>query len=101
MTTPLIIPLVASAQTFSVPLAGVTYRMSIWWRESATPCWMLDLAADDGSPLVNGIPMLPGADLLGQHKHLGVAGVLYVLSDGDITFDSLGSSTKLYFLPAS
>lgn len=100
MTTLSIIPLEAGAQTLSVPLGGVTYRMRIWWRESVTPCWMLDLSTDDGVALVSGLPMLPGADLLAQHKHLGVAGVLYVLADDEITYDSLGNSTRLYFLPS-
>lgn len=100
MTTPSIIPLEAGAQTLSVPLGGVTYRMRIWWRESVTPCWMLDLSTVDDVALVSGLPMLPGADLLAQHKHLGVAGVLYVLADDEITYDSLGNSTRLYFLPS-
>lgn len=98
MTTPSIIPLEAGAQTLSVPLAGVTYRMRIWWRESVTPCWMLDLSTDAGVALVSGLPLLPGADLLAQHQHLGVGGALYVLADSDITYDSLGTSTRLYFL---
>jgi len=99
MTTPQLIPLEAGAQTLAVPLGGVTYRMRIWWRESVTPAWVLDLATDEGTALVSGLPLLPGADLLAQHKHLGIPGVLYVLSDGDITYDSLGASTRLYFLP--
>lgn len=100
MTTPQLIPLEAGSQTLAVPLGGVTYRMRIWWRESVKPAWMLDLSSDDGTALVSGLPMLPGADLLAQHKHLGVAGVLYVLADSDITYDSLGTSTRLYFLPS-
>lgn len=101
MTTPILIPLASSGQEFSVQLGSTIYRLRIWWRQSVTPCWMLDLLADDGTPLVRSTPMLPGADLLGQHKHLGVAGVLYVLSDGEITFEGLGTTTKLYFLPSS
>lgn len=100
MTTPQLIPLEAGAQTLAVPLGGVTYRMRIWWRESVTPAWMLDLSSDDGTALVSGVPLLPGGDLLAQHQHLGVAGVLYVLADSDITYDSLGTSTRLYFLPS-
>lgn len=100
MTTPSIIPLEAGAQSLSVPLGGTSYRMRIWWRESVTPCWMLDLSTDAGVSLVSGVPLLPGADLLAQHQHLGIAGALYVLADADITYDSLGVSTRLYFLPS-
>jgi len=103
MSTPFKIPLSAGAQSFVVPLAGVSYGMRLWWcASSATPAWVLDISKEDGTRLVSGLPLVTGCDLLAQHAHLGIGGGLYVVSDTDPpTFDSLGDTTKLYFLPSS
>lgn len=101
MSTAFQIPLATGAQAFSAQLGGTTYRLRIWWGDSDEPAWYLDVATDADVPLVRGVPLLPGADLLSQHRHLGVAGELYVVADGPITYDSLGSSTRLYFVPST
>lgn len=103
MSTPFKIPLGAGAQSFVVPLAGVSYRMLLrWCASNATPAWVLDISTEAGAPLVRGLPLVTGCDLLSQHAHLGIGGGLYVVSDTDPpTFDSLGTTTKLYFLPSS
>lgn len=92
------IPLQAGAQELTVPLGGVAYRLRLWWCDGITPAWMLDISTEQGAPLVRGIPLLPGADLLEQHAHLGILGRLGVVADGVPTYDSLGTSTKLYFV---
>jgi len=101
MSTAFQIPLAQGPQSFAVPLGGATYRMRLWWGDSDEPAWYLDVATDADVPLVRGVPLLPGADLLSQHRHLGVAGELYVVADGPITYDSLGTSTRLYFVPTT
>lgn len=103
MSTPFEIPLSAGPQTFSAPLAGVTYRMRLTWCASvSTPAWVLDIATDAGDPLVSGLSLVIGSDLLAQHAHLNIGGGLYVVSDIDPpTYDSLGVTTKLYFLPST
>ncbi|MDE2403044.1 MAG: hypothetical protein KGL90_15415 [Burkholderiales bacterium] len=101
MTSLFLIPTQPGAQSVTVPLAGVSYRLRLWWCESATPAWLLDIATENGAALVRGLPLLPGADILAQHKHLGIGGGLYMASDGAPTYDSLGTSSKLYFLPDS
>jgi hypothetical protein len=95
------IPLQPGPQSFVVPLAGAAYRLRLWWCESTFPAWMLDLATEGGAALVAGLPLLPGGDLLAQHAHLGIGGGLYVISEGAPTFDSLGDTTQLYFVPAT
>lgn len=94
-----LIPLDAGPQSASVQLSGVEYRMRVYWRDSAEGCWMLDIQDAEGSPIVNGIPMLSGIDLLGQYRHLGFVGSLGVIDGDEQTYDGLGSSIKLYYVP--
>ena len=95
------IPLTAESQTFGIPLAGTTYRLTVMWRDPA-PGWVLDIADASGVPMVQGIPLVTGANLLGQHAHLGFGGALYVQTDNDPdaipTLDNLGGSSHLYFV---
>jgi hypothetical protein len=96
------IPLTPQAQTFSVTLAGATYDMTLTWRDAPAlgGGWMLDLADASGNPLIQGIPLVTGADLLAQHAHLGLGFQLYIQSDGDPaaapTYTSLGVTSHLY-----
>lgn len=97
------IPLTASEnQTVSVVLLNVTYRMTLQWREAAQ-CWFLDIADGAGDPLVQGIALVTGSNLLRQHQYLGIGGGLVVMCDTgtDVpTFDNLGVSAHLLFVPA-
>lgn len=101
MSTTYEIPLSAQQQTFRVQLAGITYRLSVRWN-GMQGIWFIDIDTDAGAPIVHGIPMITGADLLGQYQHLGLGGGLYVLTDGDPdalpTYDGLGTASKLYFV---
>lgn len=102
MSTTFEIPLTSGAQSFSVPLAGVTYSMRLRCCGVEAPSWVLDVSTEAGDPLVSGLPLVTGCDLLAQHGHLGIGGGLYVVSDIDPpTYASLGVATKLYFLPSS
>lgn len=96
------IPLTAEPQRFAIALAGVTYRMRLAWREAAGGGWFLDIADPDAVPIVNGIPLVTGADLLEQYRHLGFVGSLVVQTDHDPeavpTFDNLGSTSHLFLI---
>ena len=95
------IPLSPRPQTFSVSLARVSYKMTVQWCTAAR-CWILDILTLDEIPLLLGLPMVTGVDLLGQHRHIGIGGGLAVQSDVDLnevpTFESLGVHGHLYFL---
>jgi hypothetical protein len=95
------IPLSAKPQTFSIALGGVTYKMTVRWNLPAA-AWMLDIADATGSPMVGSIPLVTGADLLGQYAYLGFTGKLIVQTDYDAdavpTFDNLGTTGHLYFV---
>jgi hypothetical protein len=100
MTTAYEIPLTPDSQHFTITLAGVVYNLALTWRSGTG--WVLDIADTNDAPLVSGIPLVTGTDLLGQFGYLGIGGKLIVLVDGDIaavpTYDNLGTEGKLYFV---
>ncbi|MDB5444975.1 MAG: hypothetical protein JWQ97_292 [Phenylobacterium sp.] len=96
------IPLTPEAQTFRIALAGVSYQLTLLWRETTEGGWTLDIANDGGSPLVQGIPLVTGADLLEPYAYLGFGGQLIVQTDHQVgavpTYANLGQASHLYFL---
>lgn len=98
------IPLAPAPERFAVTLPdGSELRMSIVWRNRGGAGWVLDLATSDGTPLVSGIPLVTGCDLLGQFKHIGIPGGLVVVSSGAVpddepTFLGLGTDQRLYYV---
>ena len=95
------IPLSPNPQTFMISLNGTDYRLTFYWNSPAN-CWMLDLADADSNPMIQGIPVVTGLDLLYQYKYLGVAGSLVVQTDYDTpavpTFENLGVTGRVYFV---
>lgn len=88
------------AMTLSLPSGD--YRLTIRWYDSEEAGWTLDLADPDGTPLLSTIPLVTGADLLAQHRHLGLDAQLIVASDSQVDrvpgFADLGVSTQLYVI---
>ncbi|EHV49013.1 putative bacteriophage protein [Escherichia coli DEC5E] len=72
------IPLTADNQQFSIVLGGVTWRISIIWR---VLYWIMDLQNDRGEPVISGIPLVTGADLLAQYACMGLGFKLVVVCD--------------------
>jgi len=98
------IPLLASSERFLVSLAGVQYRFSVLWRESdAGGSWYLDIADASGAPIVSGIALVMGVDLLGQYEYLKLGGSLVLNSLGDVlpTYTNLGTGVRMYFATAA
>jgi hypothetical protein len=100
MTT-FLIPLVNTPQTFQISLGGVNYSMTSKWNDADEGGWIIDLADVDGNPIVAGVPMITGADLLANLGYLGIEGELVVFTDGDETavptLENLGVESNLYF----
>lgn len=96
------LPLTPIAQVFFIQLANVLYQLSLRWN-SVSNCWVFDLAGADEAPLLNGVPIVTGTDLLGQFAYLGIAGGLVALTEGNPdavpTFQNLGDAGNLYFVP--
>lgn len=103
MATIVEIPLSAAApQTFNIGLAGVEYRLTLIWQQAAQGGWVLDIAEAGGAPILAGLPLVTGVDLLAQHRHLGIGGQLRVISDTSPDavpgFADLGVTGRLYFM---
>lgn len=99
------IPLTPStAQTFETTINGDDYRLTLRWREAEGGGWFMDIATSGGDALINGVPLVTGADLLSQYAYLGIGASLIVYSDGDETavptYDNLGVIAKLYAVTA-
>lgn len=102
MSTAFEVPLVpAQPQRLSLSMAGIFYQLTIKWCAPAV-CWILDIADSLGNPLVSGIPIITGADLLEQYAYLGIGGKLIAQTDHDTfavpTFANLGDTGNLYFV---
>lgn len=97
------IPLAAGRpQRFTATLGQVEYELTLRYLNVDEGGWILDIADAIGSPIVQGIPLVTGADLLAQYAHLGFSGRLWVqtLSDPDAvpTFENLGDDGVLWWV---
>ena len=94
------IPLSPKPQTFAIALASVRYQMTLQWRNGIG--WVLDIADVSGNALVNGMPLVTGADLLAPYPQMGFGGQLRVLTDHGVdappTFENLGVTGHVYFV---
>lgn len=101
------IPLqVGVPQTFSIQLGGTTYQLTLLYRNDSSGLggWVLDIADSSGNPILQGVPLVTGADLLAQYKHLGFTGALVVQTtsnpDAVPTFANMGVDGLLYWVVA-
>lgn len=92
-------------QILPVSIAGIQYVLTLQYRNVAEGGWILDIADSSGNPIIRGIPLVTGSDLLAQYKYLGIPGELWVQNSSDPaavpTFTDLGTVTNLYFVPAN
>jgi hypothetical protein len=95
------IPVSASPQRFNIPLGGTEYELELRWNHVAG-AWVLNISTPAGVPVLHGLPLITGADLLAQHRHLGFTGGLLVVGDPNPDevpdFYTLGTGGKLYFV---
>lgn len=99
------IPLqVGTPQTFSIQLGGVSYQLTFLYRNDTSGLggWTVDIADDNGNPILQGVPLVTGADLLAQYPHLDFGGSLIVQTtsnpDAIPTFDNLGDDGVVYWV---
>jgi hypothetical protein len=95
------IPLTPQAQVFSIALGGIPYQFTLMWRDAEMGGWFIDIADQNANPVVSGIPLVTGTDLLAQYAYLGFPGTLTVVTAGDPTaiptYENLGTTSKLIF----
>ncbi len=96
------VPLTGAAQKFQITLANVKYQMQLQYRNAVNGGWFLDIFDILGNSIAAGIPLVTGADLLAQLRHLGIGGGLMCSTDGNPdavpTYANLGSTSHLYFV---
>ncbi|CAK8736429.1 hypothetical protein SODG_000142 [Sodalis praecaptivus] len=92
------IPLTVTNQQFSITLSGTIWQMHIIWRDVAG--WVLDMCNSAGEPVIAGIPLRGGEDLLSQYGWLKPGGRLIVIEDDEQSLDAaeLGNTAKLYWI---
>lgn len=92
------IPLTPTNQQFTIKLSDTVWQFHLIWRESAA--WVLDILTVDNQPVIQGIPLVMGENLLAQYQHLISEGKLVLLSDeeSDINANTLGTTVKLYWI---
>lgn len=102
MTNFFIIPLQAQPQTFDIILSGVDYTFTLNYRNVENGGWTLDIGDADDVPIVQGIPLVTGVDLLAKYSYLGFVGALWMQTQTDPdavpTFDNLGTDGLLYYV---
>lgn len=84
MTTWSEIPLTPRPQTLTVQFPnGALYTLRLIYLFTPDDCWELDISDSDDNPIVQGIPLVTGADLLGQYAYLGFGCQMRCATDGD------------------
>ena len=97
------IPLTPEPQAFGISLAGRSLRLVLRWAESPAADvpggWVLDILdqPDDTIPLICGIPLVAGCDLLAPYAYLELGGALYISGDMPPTLNNLGDTVLLIF----
>ena len=105
------IPTGGGATFFNIALAGTTYQFVLLYRDAQSSCaggcgWVLDINDTLGNPIVCGISLVTGIDLLAQYAYLNFGGQLWVTTDGvpDAvpTYSNLGAvpGGHLYWITA-
>ncbi|PWT77517.1 MAG: hypothetical protein C5B60_02470 [Chloroflexi bacterium] len=97
------IALVSRPQTFNITLAGTPYHCRLQWNVPAA-VWVLDIADQIGTPIISGIALVTGCDLLEQFTYAGIRGHLFVMTtvgppDDVPGFFDLGVRGHVYFVP--
>lgn len=95
------IPLTPEPQSFFINLAGKSYKLVNLWNPTANS-WVLDFYDEKEIPILRGVPLVAGVDLLEQHTSLYFGGKLYAQTENakfEIpTFENIGISSFLYFV---
>lgn len=97
------IPVTSRPQTFRVNLGGNSYACRLMWNKPAQ-FWVLDIANNIAEPIISGIPLVTGCDLIEQYEYANIRGRLFVMTtmgppDDIPGFRDLGQRSHLYFLP--
>lgn len=76
------LPLPAGPSIFSVAIKGREFRFRFAYANTEGGGWYMDIGDADSNPLICGLPLTTGLNLLGQFGYLGLDFGLYVSVDG-------------------
>ena len=98
------VPLSGLPERFTITLAGRTLGFRLTYANVFEAGWLLDISdGNTGDPIISGIPLVTGTDLLGQYQYLGLNFALFVATDSDPdavpVFGTLGTTSHLYAVP--
>lgn len=93
------IPLSPEPQSFGITLAGKEYRLTVRWFVADDGGWHLDIQEpENAAPIIMGIPLVTGCDLLAQYAYMEFGGELRVDSELPATLENLGADVELVFI---
>ncbi|WP_027188684.1 phage baseplate plug family protein [Desulfovibrio cuneatus] len=93
-----LVPLTPEPQRFSIALAGKTYTLVVRWFAAPEGGWHVDMEdTATGTPLLAGIPLVAGCNLLEQYAHMEFGGELWVTGDLPPSLENLGSGVDVVF----
>lgn len=96
------IPFSPTPQVFRITLSGVEYQLTVQYRAAGNAGWILDIADAGGAPIVGGLPLVTGTDLLEPYAYLGLGGRIWVQGaddpDNTPTFDDLGVGSHVFWV---
>lgn len=102
MSTTYEFPLRPEAQQIRIQLGDVDYVVRFGWGDTADGGWFIDIADADAVPILRGLALTAGENVLQQFDYLGIAGEIRVQTDGDDlvepTYANLGSNGKVLFI---
>jgi hypothetical protein len=91
-------------QTMAITLGTTPYTLRFFFVDADEGGWCMDISDQTGAPILCGVPLVTGTDLLAQYAYLAIGGVgtkMFVRSDGtpdDVpTYANLGVTSHLYF----
>lgn len=95
-------PLLPQPQQMQVQLGEVDYTVRFGWCASPEGGWFIDIADVDGKPIIRGLTLTAGENILQQFDYLGIPGEIRVQTDSEPlvepTFENLGSNGKVLFI---
>lgn len=92
------IPLKKNNQEMNILLSGTVYHLIIKHNEYCG--WVLDVMSQAKTPILTGIPIVYGVDILEQYQYIGINGVLVFYCDdpeSEKEQSELGRKNRIYF----
>ena len=81
---------------------GTAYQLRFLFQFAGNPCWIMDISDVDGTPILCGVPLVTGSDLLAQYPHLNFGCSMWCSTDGaptDVpTYWNLGNTSHLWIM---